>query len=40
VNLPEFSAASTVKIFEGQRNLIAIGRRIAGTLFQPFVVLG
>jgi tRNA pseudouridine55 synthase len=40
VNLPEFSVASTVKIFEGQRNLIAIGRRIAGTLFQPIVVLG
>ena len=40
VNLPEFSAAATVKIFEGQRNLIAIGRRIAGTLFQPMVVLG
>lgn len=40
VNLPEFGVASTVKIFEGQRNLIAIGRRIAGTLFQPIVVLG
>ena len=40
INLPEFGVASTVKIFEGQRNLIAIGRRIAGTLFQPVVVLG
>lgn len=40
INLPEFGVASTVKIFEGQRNLIAIGRRIAGTLFQPMVVLG
>jgi tRNA pseudouridine55 synthase len=39
VNLPEFGSAPTVKIFEGQRNLIAIGRRIAGTLFQPIVVL-
>jgi tRNA pseudouridine55 synthase len=39
VNLPEFSAAPMVKIFEGQRNLIAIGKRIAGTLFQPVVVL-
>jgi tRNA pseudouridine55 synthase len=39
VNLPEFSVAPTVKIFEGQRNLIAIGKRIAGTLFQPVVVL-
>lgn len=40
VNLPEFSHASLVKIFEGQSNLIAIGRRIAGTLFQPVTVLG
>ena len=39
VNLPEFSCAPMVKIFEGQRELIGIGRRIAGTLFQPFVVL-
>jgi len=40
VNLPEFGSAPMVKIFEGQRNLIAIGRRLAGTLFQPMVVLG
>jgi tRNA pseudouridine55 synthase len=40
VNLPEFSSAPMVKIFEGQRNLVAIGRRLAGTLFQPIVVLG
>jgi tRNA pseudouridine55 synthase len=40
VNLPEFGSAPVVKIFEGQRNLIAIGRRLAGTLFQPTVVLG
>lgn len=39
VNLPEYSAAPIVRIFEGQRDLVAIGRRIAGTLFQPFVVL-
>lgn len=39
VNLPDFSDAPLVKIFTGQRNLIAIGRRIAGTLFQPTVVL-
>jgi tRNA pseudouridine55 synthase len=39
VNLPEFTAAPLVKIFEGQRELIAIGQRIAGTLFQPIVVL-
>ncbi|HZU09612.1 MAG TPA: tRNA pseudouridine(55) synthase TruB [Pseudacidobacterium sp.] len=39
VNLPEFSRASLVKIFEGQADLIAIGRRVAGTLFQPIVVI-
>jgi tRNA pseudouridine55 synthase len=40
VNLPEFSQAGLVKIFMGQRELLAIGRRVAGTLFQPTVVLG
>lgn len=40
VNLPEYSGAALVKVFEGQRELIAIGKRVAGTLFQPFVVLG
>ncbi len=39
VNLPEYSGAAMVKIFAGQRELAAIGRRVAGTLFQPFVVL-
>ena len=39
VNLPEFTSAPLVKIFEGQRELVAIGRRIAGTLFQPTIVL-
>lgn len=39
VNLPEFSKASTVRVFAGQRELLAIARRIAGTLFQPKVVL-
>lgn len=39
VNLPEYSGAALVKIFEGQRELIGVGRRVAGTLFQPFVVL-
>jgi tRNA pseudouridine55 synthase len=38
-NLPEFSKASLVKVFEGQARLIAIAKRIAGTLFQPKVVL-
>jgi tRNA pseudouridine55 synthase len=40
VNLPEFSNSSLVKIFCGQHDLIAVGKRIAGTLFQPKVVLG
>jgi len=39
VNLPEYSGAAQVKIFEGQRELVGVGRRVAGTLFQPFVVL-
>lgn len=39
VNLPEFSKATTVRVFGGQRELIAIARRVAGTLFQPKVVL-
>jgi len=39
VNLPEYSEAALVKIFEGQRDLVAVGKRVAGTLFQPFVVL-
>jgi tRNA pseudouridine55 synthase len=38
VNLPEYSDAEFVKIFAGQRDLVAIGRRVAGTLFQPVVV--
>jgi tRNA pseudouridine55 synthase len=40
VNLPEFSDAPLAKVFAGQRDLVAIVRRIAGTLFQPIVVLG
>jgi tRNA pseudouridine55 synthase len=39
VNLPEYSQAELVKVFAGQRELVAIGRRVAGTLFQPVVVL-
>ncbi len=40
VNVPEFSAAPLVKVFTGPRDLLAIARRVAGTLVQPFVVLG
>jgi tRNA pseudouridine55 synthase len=39
-NLPEFSAAPLVKVFAGQRELVGIARRVAGTLFQPVVVMG
>jgi len=39
VNLPEFSDAPLVKVFEGQTNLVAIAKRVAGTLFQPIVVM-
>ncbi|HEV7551816.1 MAG TPA: tRNA pseudouridine(55) synthase TruB [Candidatus Angelobacter sp.] len=39
VNLPEFSKAAMVRVFAGQRELLAIARRVAGTLFQPKVVL-
>ena len=40
VNLPELSRAREVKVFYGQRNLIAISTRVAGTLFHPRIVLG
>lgn len=39
-NLPEFSHALLVKVFAGQRELVSIARRVAGTLFQPVVVMG
>jgi tRNA pseudouridine55 synthase len=39
VNLPEFSDASLVRIYGGSRELLGIGRRVAGTLIQPFVNL-
>jgi tRNA pseudouridine55 synthase len=39
VNLPEFSRAREVKVFCGQRELIAIATRVAGTLFRPRIVL-
>jgi len=38
-NLPEFSDAPLVKVFAGQRELAGIARRVAGTLFQPVVVM-
>ena len=38
VNLPELSRARQVKVFQGQRELIAIATRVAGTLFHPKIV--
>ncbi len=39
VNLPELSSARLIKVFEGQRELVAIATRIAGSLFHPKIVL-
>lgn len=38
VNLPELSRARLVKVFYGERELLAIVTRIAGTLFHPKIV--
>src|SRR5271170_5502769 len=40
VNLPDFSQAPLIKVFTAPTELLAISRRIAGTLMQPIVVLG
>jgi len=39
VNLAEMSRAPLVKVFAGQTELIGIAARVAGTLFQPKIVL-
>jgi tRNA pseudouridine55 synthase len=39
VNLPDVSRARLVKVFAGQRDLIAIATRVAGTLFHAKLVL-
>ena len=39
INLPEFGDAPLVKVFAGQRELAGIAKRVAGTLFQPVVVM-
>jgi tRNA pseudouridine55 synthase len=39
-NLAEFSEAPLVKVFQGQRDLVGIAKRVVGTLFQPVVVMG
>jgi tRNA pseudouridine55 synthase len=38
INLPELSRARHVKVFQGQRDLISIATRVAGTLFHPKIV--
>jgi len=38
VNLPDLSRARQVKVFHGQRELVAIATRVAGTLFHPKIV--
>jgi tRNA pseudouridine55 synthase len=40
VNLPDFSSAPLVKVFTSPTEMLAIVKRIAGTLMQPTVVLG
>jgi tRNA pseudouridine55 synthase len=39
VNLPELSLARQVKVFAGQKDLLCIATRVAGTLFHPKIVL-
>lgn len=40
VNVPELSQLPMVKVFSGPRELLAVAKRVAGTLVQPIVVLG
>jgi tRNA pseudouridine55 synthase len=40
VNLPEFSGAPLMKVFTSPTEMLAIAKRVAGTLAQPIVVLG
>ena len=40
VNLPDYSPAPLVKVFTSPTELLAITRRVAGTLMQPHVVIG
>ena len=39
VNLPDYSTAAMVKVFTGTTDLVALVRRVAGTLMQPATVL-
>lgn len=38
VNLPDLSRARQIKVFFGQRELLAVATRVAGTLFHPKIV--
>jgi len=40
INLPDFSTAPLVKVFTSPTEMLAIAKRVAGTLMQPIVVLG
>jgi tRNA pseudouridine55 synthase len=40
VNLPEFGRAPLVKVFTSPTEMVAVAKRVAGTLMQPFVVIG
>jgi len=40
VNLPEYSGAPLVKVFTSPSELLAVAKRIAGTLMQPILVMG
>ena len=40
VNLPDYSQAPLIKVFTSPTELLAITRRVAGTLMQPHVVIG
>ena len=39
VNLAEFSREPLVRVFAGQGELVCVASRVAGTLFQPKIVL-
>ncbi len=39
-NLADFSDAEVVKVFSDQTEIAAIAKRVAGTLFQPLIVMG
>jgi tRNA pseudouridine55 synthase len=40
VNLPEYSQSPLVKVFTSPTEMMAVAKRVAGTLMQPHVVIG